>query len=200
MLTGLIRELGSLQGREKRKEGARLEIAASPALLLRATVGSSVCVNGVCLTSTYVDEESWIAELSDETLQKTTLGTLRIGTSLHLEPSLRLGEPLDGHSVSGHVDGLGHVLERSDGEGLWKFSMPIFISAMTAPKGSITVDGISLTVVECGLDWFTVSLIPETLRQTALKDYRLNQQVNLEADPIGRYIAHALAMRNTLSS
>ena len=198
MFTGLIRELGSLQGREKRKEGARLEIAASPALLLRATVGSSVCVNGVCLTSTYVDEESWIAELSDETLQKTTLGTLRIGTSLHLEPSLRLGEPLDGHSVSGHVDGLGHILERSDGEGLWKFSMPIFISAMTAPKGSITVDGISLTVVECGLDWFTVSLIPETLRQTALKDYRLNQQVNLEADPIGRYIAHALAMRNTL--
>ena len=198
MFTGLIRELGSLQGREKRKEGARLEIAASPALLLRATVGSSVCVNGVCLTSTYVDQESWIAELSDETLQKTTLGTLRIGTSLHLEPSLRLGEPLDGHSVSGHVDGLGHVLERSDGEGLWKFSMPIFISAMTAPKGSITVDGISLTVVECGLDWFTVSLIPETLRQTALKDYRLNQQVNLEADPIGRYIAHALAMRNTL--
>ena len=200
MFTGLIRELGSLQGREKRKEGARLEIGASPALLLRATVGSSVCVNGVCLTSTYVDEESWIAELSDETLQKTTLGTLRIGTSLHLEPSLRLGEPLDGHSVSGHVDGLGHVLERSDGEGLWKFSMPIFISAMTAPKGSITVDGISLTVVECGLDWFTVSLIPETLRQTALKDYRLNQQINLEADPIGRYIAHALAMRNTLSS
>lgn len=200
MFTGLIRELGSLQGREKRKEGARLEIAASPALLLRATVGSSVCVNGVCLTSTYVDEESWIAELSDETLQKTTLGTLRIGTSLHLEPSLRLGEPLDGHSVSGHVDGLGHVLERSDGEGLWKFSMPIFISAMTAPKGSITVDGISLTVVECGLDWFTVSLIPETLRQTALKDYRLNQQINLEADPVGRYIAHALAMRNTLSS
>ncbi|MEY3314566.1 MAG: riboflavin synthase [Holophagaceae bacterium] len=200
MFTGLIRELGSLKGREKRKEGARLEITASPALLLRAIVGSSICVNGVCLTSTYVDEESWIAELSDETLQKTTLGTLRIGTSLHLEPSLRLGEPLDGHSVSGHVDGLGHVLERTEGEGLWKFSMPMFISAMTAPKGSITVDGVSLTVVECGLDWFTVSLIPETLRQTALKDYRLNQSVNLEADPMGRYIAHALAMRNMLTS
>jgi riboflavin synthase len=138
--------------------------------------------------------------LSDETLQKTTLGTLRIGTSLHLEPSLRLGEPLDGHSVSGHVDGLGHVLERTEGEGLWKFSMPIFISTMTAPKGSITVDGISLTIVECGLDWFTVSLIPETLRQTALKDYRPNQSVNLEADPMGRYIAHALAMRNMHTS
>lgn len=200
MFTGLIRELGSLKGREKRKEGARLEITASPTLLLRATVGSSICVNGVCLTSTYVDEESWIAELSDETLQKTTLGTLRIGTSLHLEPSLRLGEPLDGHSVSGHVDGLGHVLERTEGEGLWKFSMPIFISTMTAPKGSITVDGISLTIVECGLDWFTVSLIPETLRQTALKDYRPNQSVNLEADPMGRYIAHALAMRNMHTS
>ena len=200
MFTGLIRELGSLKGRERRKEGARLEITASPTLLLRAIVGSSICVNGVCLTSTYVDEESWIAELSDETLQKTTLGTLRIGTSLHLEPSLRLGEPLDGHSVSGHVDGLGHVLERTEGEGLWKFSMPMFISAMTAPKGSITVDGVSLTVVECGLDWFTVSLIPETLRQTALKDYRLNQSVNLEADPMGRYIAHALAMRNMLTS
>ena len=200
MFTGLIRELGSLKGRERRKEGARLEITASPTLLLRATVGSSICVNGVCLTSTYVDEESWIAELSDETLQKTTLGTLRIGTSLHLEPSLRLGEPLDGHSVSGHVDGLGHVLERTEGEGLWKFSMPMFISAMTAPKGSITVDGVSLTVVECGLDWFTVSLIPETLRQTALKDYRPNQSVNLEADPMGRYITHALAMRNMLTS
>jgi riboflavin synthase len=200
MFTGLIRELGSLKGRERRKEGARLEITASPTLLLRATVGSSICVNGVCLTSTYVDEESWIAELSDETLQKTTLGTLRIGTSLHLEPSLRLGEPLDGHSVSGHVDGLGHVLERTEGEGLWKFSMPIFISTMTAPKGSITVDGISLTIVECGLDWFTVSLIPGTLRQTALKDYRPNQSVNLEADPMGRYIAHALAMRNMHTS
>ena len=200
MFTGLIRELGSLKGRERRKEGARLEITASPTLLLRATVGSSICVNGVCLTSTYVDEESWIAELSDETLQKTTLGTLRIGTSLHLEPSLRLGEPLDGHSVSGHVDGLGHVLERTEGEGLWKFSMPIFISTMTAPKGSITVDGISLTIVECGLDWFTVSLIPETLRQTALKDYRPNQSVNLEADPMGRYIAHALVMRNMHTS
>ncbi len=198
MFTGLIRELGSLKGREKRKEGARLEITASPELLLRATVGSSICVNGVCLTSTYVDGESWIAELSDETLKKTSLGTLKINTSLHLEPSLRLGDSLDGHLVSGHVDGLGNLIERTDGEGLWKFSMPLFIGAMTAPKGSITIDGISLTVVECGLDWLSVSLIPETLRQTALKDYRLNQQVNLEADPMGRYIDHALRMRSNL--
>ena len=143
-------------------------------------------------------DNAFTVDVSRESLN-CTVGLDAVG-EVNLEKALTLADRLGGHLVSGHVDGLGHVLERSDGEGLWKFSMPIFISAMTAPKGSITVDGISLTVVECGLDWFTVSLIPETLRQTALKDYRLNQQINLEADPIGRYIAHALAMRNTLSS
>lgn len=196
MFTGIIRHLGKLKGRERRQGGARLEIAAESEILSRASVGSSICVHGVCLTSTIVDEESWITELSEETLQRTNLGTLTIGTILHLEPSLRVGDPMDGHQVSGHVDGVGTLLEHPPGEGLWKFSMPLGIGAMVAPKGSITVDGISLTVVESSREWFSVALIPETLRQTGLHLYRVGQSVNLEVDPMGRYFAHALAIQS----
>jgi riboflavin synthase len=113
-----------------------------------------------------------------------------------------VGDPLDGHLVSGHVDGIGQLLSRPEGqsgvdEGLWRFSMPAALAPMTAPKGSIAVDGISLTVVDCGPDWFTVALIPETVKNTALKSMRPGDPVNLEADPIGRFVARALALRGS---
>jgi riboflavin synthase len=197
MFTGLIRHLGTLEARRPRHGGARLVIAAAPELLERAEAGASICTNGVCLTAADRSPRTWEADLSEETLARTTLGRLRTGDLLHLEPSLRVGDPLDGHLVSGHVDGVGRLLERSAGEGLWRFSLPPDLAPMTAPKGSIAVDGISLTVVDCGGDWFTVALIPETVRRTRLEAMAPGSEVNLEADPVGRFVARALALGAT---
>jgi riboflavin synthase len=202
MFTGLIRLLGTLESRSSRTGGARLRIAAPPDLLARAELGASIAVNGACLTSVAADGRAWEADLSEETLVKTTLGVLPLGARLHLEPALRVGDPLDGHLVSGHVDGIGQLLSRPQGqggvaEGIWRFSMPSALAPMTAPKGSVAVDGISLTVVDCGSDWFTVALIPETVTRTALGGMRPGDPVNLEADPIGRFVARALALRGS---
>lgn len=202
MFTGLIRHLGTLESRTSRSCGARLRITAPADLLARAELGASIAVNGACLTSVAVDGRAWEAELSEETLDKTTLGRLPLGATLHLEPALRVGDPLDGHLVSGHVDCLGQLVSRPHGErgldeGIWRFSLPAALAPMTAPKGSIAVDGISLTVVDCGSDWFSVALIPETVKRTALSGMRLGDAVNLEADPIGRFVARALALRGS---
>jgi len=202
MFTGLIRHLGTLESRSSRPGGARLRIAAPADLLARAELGASIAVNGACLTSVAVDGRAWETELSEETLDKTTLGRLALGATLHLEPALRVGDPLDGHLVSGHVDGLGQLVSRPQGgrgldEGIWRFSLPAALAPMTAPKGSIAVDGISLTVVDCGSNWFTVALIPETVKRTALSGMRAGDAVNLEADPIGRFVARALALRGS---
>ena len=202
MFTGLIRHLGTLESRSSRLGGARLRIGAPADLLARAELGASIAVNGACLTSVAVDGRAWEADLSEETLAKTTLGRLPLGAKLHLEPALRVGDPLDGHLVAGHVDGIGQLLSRPQrqggmDEGIWRFSMPVDLAPMTAPKGSLAVDGISLTVVDCGSDWFTVALIPETVMRTGLNAMRHGDPVNLEADPIGRFVARALALRGT---
>lgn len=195
MFTGLIRHLGTLESRAARAGGARLRVACGAEVLARAELGASIAVNGACLTSVQRDDRGWEAELSHETLAKTTLGSLPMGALLHLEPALRVGDPLDGHLVSGHVDAVGRLLDRPQGEGQWRFSLPEVLAPMTAPKGSITVDGISLTVVDCGADWFTVALIPETVKRTNLGPMFPGTAVNLEADPIGRHVARALALR-----
>ena len=197
MFTGLIRHLGTLDARSPRPGGARLRIAAPADLLARAELGASIAVNGACLTSVAVDGRAWEADLSEETLAKSTLGRLPLGATLHLEPALRVGDPLDGHMVSGHVDGVGSLLARPKDEGLWRFAMPAALAPMTAPKGSVAVDGISLTVVDCGSDWFTVALIPETVKRTGFAALRPGDPVNLEADPIGRFVARALALRGS---
>ncbi len=203
MFTGLIRHLGTLESRSTRPGGARLRIAAPAELLARAELGASIAVNGACLTSVAVDGRAWEADLSEETLAKTTLGRLALGSTLHLEPALRVGDPLDGHLVAGHVDAVGQLVSRpqaggaDSGEGIWRFSMPLELAPMMAPKGSVAVDGISLTVVDCGADWFTVALIPETVKRTALAGMRPGDPVNLEADPIGRFVARALASRGS---
>ena len=195
MFTGLIRHMGTLESRSARPGGARLRIAAQADLLARADFGASIAVNGACLTSVAADGQAWETELSEETLQRTTLGRLPLGAPLHLEPALRVGDPLDGHLVAGHVDAVGQLLARPRDEGLWRFSLPMDLAPMTAPKGSVAVDGISLTVVDCGAGWFTVALIPETVKRTALAGLRPGDPVNLEADPIGRYVARALALQ-----
>lgn len=194
MFTGLIRHLGTLQSRAPRPGGARLTLSAPPEVLEGALPGASIAVNGACLTVVDRDARSWTADLSEETLLRTTFGRLPMGALLHLEPSLRVGDPLDGHLVSGHIDGVGRLQARAEGEGLWRFAMPADLAPMVAPKGSVAVDGISLTVVEAGRDFFTVALIPETVRRTRLETMQPGTEVNLEADPVGRYVARALAL------
>ena len=192
MFTGLIRHLGTLKGRTARPGGARLRIAAEPELLARAEPGASIAVNGACLTAVSRDDRSYEADLSEETLARTTLGSLPFGALLHLEPALRVGEALDGHLVQGHVDGVGRLLARTEGEGAWRFAMPPELAPLVAPKGSIAVDGISLTVVEAGADWFSVALIPETVRRTRLAAMKGGEAVNLEADVLARYATRIL--------
>ncbi len=197
MFTGLIRHLGTLGARHPRAGGARLRIKADGDLMERAEIGSSICTNGSCLTAIALGNGYFEADLSEETLSRTTLGALPLGSLLHLEPALRVGDPLDGHLVSGHVDGVGSLLARGVGEGCWRFAMPPELAPMMAEKGSVTVDGISLTVVECAADWFSVALIPETVRATRLKDMRPGDAVNLEVDPIGRFVARHFALQTS---
>jgi riboflavin synthase len=194
MFTGLIRHLGSLASRRPRPGGLRLRIAAEPALLERAEPGASICVHGACLTSVAVDASGFEAELSEETVVRTRFLDLAIGAVLHLEPSLRVGDPLDGHFVMGHVDSLGRLLERPADEGLWRFGFPPDLAPLVAAKGSIAVDGISLTVVEAVRDSFTVALIPETVARTGMKHLKPGMAVHLEVDPLARYVARALAL------
>lgn len=194
MFTGLIRQLGRLESHHPRAGGARLRIAAPEALLERAEPGASICVHGACLTSVAVDRHGFEADLSEETLARTRFGGMRPGAVLHLEPSLRVGDPLDGHFVLGHVDGLGRLAQRPEGEGLWRFAFPPEHAALIAAKGSIAIDGISLTVVEAGRADFTVAIIPETVARTALKDLRPGDPVHLELDPLARYVARALQL------
>jgi riboflavin synthase len=192
MFTGLIRHLGVLESRSSRPGGARVRIAAPAGVLERATEGASIAVNGCCLTAVARDARAWEADLSEETLAKTTLGALKTGAKLHLEPALRVGDPLDGHLMLGHVDAFGSLLARPAGEGLWRFGMPAGLAPLVAEKGSIAVDGVSLTVVDAGPDFFTVALIPETVSRTAFADMRPGDPVNLEADPLARYAARLL--------
>ena len=197
MFTGLIRHIGTLASRRPQGNGARLCVEAGQELLARAEHGASIAVMGVCLTAVSMDSKSFEADLSEETLLKTTLGELPIGASLNLEPALRVGDPLDGHLVSGHVDSIGRLLERANEIGLWHFAMSADIAAMLAPKGSVAIDGISLTVVESTSQSFSVALIPETIAATTLKNLRLGAAVNIEADPIGRYVARIMSLGNT---
>lgn len=190
MFTGLVRSCGTLESLRSRPGGARLRIAAPASLLARAEPGSSICVHGACLTSAAVDDRGFEADLTEETLARTRFATMGPGAVLHLEPSLRVGDPLDGHFVLGHVDGLGRLLARAGGP--WRFAAPPDLVPLIAPKGSIALDGISLTVVEVEGTGFSVALIPETIARTALKDLRTGAAVHLEADPLARYAARAL--------
>ena len=195
MFTGLIRHLGTLDFRKSRPGGARLGVGVPQELLDRLEPGASIAVNGACLTVVDRGTGRFEADLSEETLRRTTLGSLPIGAILNLEPSLRVGDPLDGHLVAGHVDAVARLLTRPQDEGAWRFSLPQELAPMIASKGSVAVDGISLTVVDCGTDRFSVALIPETVRATRLRSLNAGDEVNLEVDPVGRYVARQLELR-----
>ena len=188
VFTGLIQSLGSVQAIERSEQGARLRIATPLAAELQT--GDSVAVNGVCLTATEVGADAFAAEVMNETLARSSLGALEDGSEVNLELPLRPSDRLGGHVVQGHVDGLGRVLDvREDGFArLVEFEAPSELLRYIVHKGSVAVDGISLTVAELGNGSFVVSLIPETLQRTNLGKTVPGKRVNLEVDVLAKYV------------
>lgn len=158
-------------------------------------LGDSIAVNGVCLTAVVLNHDGFITDVSHETLQVTSLGNLAVGGQVNLEPALRLGEPLGGHLVSGHVDCMGTVRSRvSDARSVrLEIEMPEKFGRYVARKGSITIDGVSLTVNEVSARAFTVSIIPHTAEVTIIGQYAIGTEVNIEVDQIARYLERLLS-------
>jgi len=187
MFTGIIEEVGAVS----RRSGADLTILAKTVLDGTKT-GDSICVDGTCLTVAALLSEGFVVQVSPETFARTTLGRLRVGHAVNLERAMALGARLGGHLVLGHVDGVGQVDSVKD-QGdfqLWRFRAPDEVAKYLVPKGSISIDGISLTVVEPRGAEFSVAVIPATLRSTTLSARRPGDPVNMEADIIGKHVYH----------
>jgi riboflavin synthase len=197
MFTGLVEELGRVTARDDLGDSVRLSVAG-PLVTTDTRPGDSVAVNGVCLTAVEVSGDSFSADVMKETLVRSSLGGLVEGHPVNLERAAALGDRMGGHLVQGHVDGTGSVLERIPGERweLVRISLPSALARYLVEKGSITVDGISLTVVEADADSFTVSLIPETLARTTLGSSPVGAVVNLEVDVVAKYVEKLLAARS----
>ena len=190
MFTGIIQDIGSVQSREIRGGDERLVIASEKLDLSRVAIGDSICVQGVCLTVAELQGNTFGADASLETLSVTTLGELTAGSLVNLEPALRAGDPLGGHLVSGHVDGVAQVSALSNDARSVRvtFTVPHSLARYIARKGSVTIDGVSLTVNEVDADTFGVNLIPHTQDVTTLGRLKAGARVNLEVDPIARYV------------
>jgi riboflavin synthase len=190
MFTGIVQAVGHIAAREARGGDARLVVDAATLDLADVAIGDSIAVAGVCLTVVAIDGARWIADVSAETLACTTLGALVVGDGVNLEKALRLADRLGGHLVSGHVDGVGRIV-RIDDDGAsqrWTFSLPRALARYIAVKGSICVDGTSLTVNAVGADTFGVTLIPHTLAVTTFGARKAGDAVNLEVDLVARYV------------
>jgi riboflavin synthase len=188
VFTGLIQELGRIGAIERSGGGARLTIETD--LVSELRTGDSVAVNGVCLTATSLQNGSFVADAMNETLSRSSLGGLQAGAQVNLELPLRAGDRLGGHVVQGHVDGIGAVLEVAE-DGFARrirIEAPPELLRYVIEKGSIAVDGVSLTVAEVDGRSFTVSLIPETLQRTNLGHAGAGDRVNLEVDVLAKYV------------
>jgi len=191
MFTGLVQDLGVVKSR------------SGPTLIVKGRIGkqkrgASIAVNGVCLTALAASTATHRFDVGPETYARTNLGALRPGSPVNLERSLRAADPIGGHWVSGHVDSVGKVLKKVPWEKDFirlRVSLPSDIHRLVAVKGSIAVDGTSLTVTAVGRGWFEVMLIPETLQKTTLGRARVDSRVNLEADLLARYVDNILAGR-----
>lgn len=194
MFTGIIEGVGRLARSEIRGGDARLTIEVGNLSFADARLGESVSVNGVCLTVVAFDANSFEADASNETLALTTLGNLSVGALLNLERAMRPTDRLGGHLVSGHVDGVGKVLDiRQDARAQrWRFAAPPALLRYIAKKGSICVDGVSLTVNEVDAASFEVALIPHTVSNTAFAQTSVGHAVNLEIDLVARYVERLL--------
>lgn len=193
MFTGIVQLLGTVRTIEPRPPGLRISVDAGE-VGQRQSVGDSVAVNGVCLTVTACEGGILWFDLAPETLAKTNLGGLKPGDQVNIEEALRVGAPLSGHFVQGHVDGVGRVLERisrQEFEHVW-FEVPEKLTEEMVPKGSVAVDGVSLTLVNVERDRFSVELIPHTLAVTTLGFKGPGDPVNIETDILGKYVLRAV--------
>jgi riboflavin synthase len=198
MFTGLIAGVGRLAARETRGGDARLRIAAGTLPFDGVQLGESIAVNGCCLTVVAFDASGFAVDASNETLALTTLGKLAIGAPLNLERAMLPTDRLGGHLVSGHVDGLGVAAKRRDDARAvrWRFTAPMALLRYVAHKGSICVDGVSLTVNEVDDAGFEVALIPHTVEHTAFRAMREGDAVNLEVDLLARYVERLVATKD----
>jgi riboflavin synthase len=187
MFTGLIEEVGAVL----RRSGADLAIMAK-VVLGDLKPGDSIAIDGACMTVAAVNDDSFVVQVSPESLARTTLSRLRPGHAVNLERPMVSGGRFGGHFVLGHVDGVGRIMAVKDqGEfSMWRFQAPTEVACYLIPKGSVAVDGISLTVVELAGDAFTVSVIPTTVRRTTLATKRSGDVVNLEADMIAKHVLY----------
>ncbi|MBO9521216.1 MAG: riboflavin synthase [Nocardioidaceae bacterium] len=196
MFTGIVEELGTVVSLEDQGDAVRLTVHG-PLVTSDAGLGDSISVNGCCLTVVATNDGSFTADVMHETLAKTSLGAFEEGTKVNLERAVTPATRLGGHIVQGHVDGTGAVVSRSPSEH-WEVvevSLPADLARYLVPKGSITVDGISLTVVDVDESSFTVSLIPETLARTTLGFKQPGDPVNLEVDVIAKYVEKMVSPR-----
>jgi riboflavin synthase len=193
MFTGIVEELGTIAGVEDQGDAIRLTIHAEH-VLADAGLGDSISVNGCCLTVAERNGDTWTADVMQETLDKTSLAGIQPGDRVNLERAVTPMTRLGGHIVQGHVDAVGVVRRRTPSEH-WEVvevEMPPALGRYLVDKGSITVDGVSLTVVEAGADRFTVSLIPETLARTTLGSRQVGDRVNLEVDVLAKHVEKLL--------
>jgi riboflavin synthase len=190
MFTGIIATTGTLVSILAKRGDLEVGIDAAGLDLARIGLGDSISVQGVCLTVTRKEPPVFFADVSRETLDRTTLGALGGGSRVNLEPSLRAGDPLGGHLVSGHVDAVGKVVRVEPDARSWRlgFEVPAALARFVAPKGSICVDGVSLTVNGIRGAVFDVNIIPHTHRSTTLGELRVGDRVNVEIDVIARYL------------
>lgn len=199
MFTGIVEEMGAITSIEKTLAGTRLTILAS-AVMGDLKIGDSVSVNGTCLTVVTKGERSFVVEVSPETLSVTTLGQLTGGAPVNLERAMRLNERIGGHLVAGHVDGVGTIRSRhQEGNAIcFTIEAPSDILRYCVTKGSITIDGVSLTINEVADHSFSIAIIPHTAKVTILGLKQVNDTVNLESDLIGKYVERLLQERSQL--
>ncbi len=199
MFTGIVRAVGRLDDRDAHDGGARVVVDGGGLDLDSVSVGDSIAVNGVCLTVVAVSGRVFEADVSAATLAATTLGGLPAGAALNLEPALTLATPLGGHLVTGHVDGVGgvHAADRVGESCRLQVAVPDGLARFIAVKGSVCVDGVSLTVNSVDDTGFEVNLVPHTLAATNLGTLNAGDPVNIEVDPVARYIDRLLSLQGT---
>lgn len=193
MFTGLIQDVGEVQSLDTESDGARLKIATS--LGAEIELGDSVAVNGICLTATTTDDAGFETEAMNQTLAVTALGGVEVGDPVNLELALKASDRLGGHIVQGHVDGVGEVVALTD-DGFAKrlqVALDRDLLRYAIEKGSIALDGVSLTIADLGDDWLEVSLIPETLERTNLGAAQAGRKINVECDLIAKHVERLVA-------
>jgi riboflavin synthase len=190
VFTGIIQAVGTIANMENRGGDMRLRIATGKLSLDDVALGDSIAVNGVCLTVVELPGDGFVADVSRETMTHTSLASLKTGSSVNLEKALTLATRLGGHLVSGHVDGLGEVVSRSDDARSVHFVIraPDELAKYIAHKGSITIDGTSLTVNQVNGAEFDLNIVPHTIQETIISGYQAGSKVNLEVDIIARYL------------